>query len=76
MLAVKTAATVFLLALTTLCGVRAIPLSEFYPFGDTAGDTLIPTTDDGSSELITLNRVFPFYGIDHFVIVVSFHLIG
>ena len=59
-----------LLALSTLYNVKAIPLSDFYPFGTTAGDNEIPSTDDGASELITLNRVFPFYGTDHFVIVV------
>ncbi len=61
---------VLILLSLLLSGVSAIPLSDFYPFGASNGDMLIGRTDDGSSELITLNRVFPFYGTDHFVVVV------
>ena len=64
-----------LLALTSLSSVTAIPLDDFYPFGLAAGDTALLSTDDESSEPITLNREFPFYGRRQDVVVVS-HLKG
>lgn len=54
--------------------VSAIPLSQFYPFGTDTGDRTVGPTDDGSSEIISLKRVFPFYESDHFTIVVSSYL--
>ena len=60
-----------LLALTSLSSVTAIPLDDFYPFGLAAGDTALPRTDDESSDPITLNREFPFYGRRQDVVVVS-----
>ena len=60
-----------LLALTSLSSVTAIPLDDFYPFGLAVGDTALPSTDDGSSVLITLNREFPFYGRRQGIVVVS-----
>ena len=50
--------------------ISAIPLDQFYPYGVGAGDSFLAPTDDGSSGVITLRRVFPFYGGHHFVIVV------
>ena len=71
-ISVKVLATWLLLALTTLSSISAISLSDFYPFGTAAGDNEIPSTDDGSSELITLRHVFSFYESDNFVIVVRY----
>ena len=51
--------------------VSAIPLEDFYPFGFNAGGTVLNSTDDGSSGIVTLHRVFPFFGIDHLTVVVS-----
>lgn len=46
--------------------VFGIPLSEFYPFGEDAGDSLMDRTLDGSSPLIKLHySVFPFYGQEY-----------
>ena len=59
------------LIITWLCCVAAIPLDQFYPFGEGVGDTATPKEDDGSSPRITLNRLFPFYEKDHFIIWVS-----
>ena len=60
-----------LLVVTALSSVDCIPVGELYPFGADAGDNLVPRTDDGSSGEITLNRVYPFYGVDHFSLFVS-----
>ena len=60
-----------LLVVTALSSVGCIPLEDFYPFGADAGDSLIPRTDEGSSGEITLNRVYPFFGVDHFSLFVS-----
>ena len=61
----------FLLAVLTLQGVDAIPLDDFYDFGEDAGDTLLPTTDDLSSGSLTLSSAFPFCEMDHFQVFVS-----
>ena len=60
-----------LAVLLTCSSVSAIPLDQFYPFGVGAGDIVLPRTDDQPSGFFTLSRVFPFYGVDNFVIVVS-----
>ena len=49
----------------------AVPFAEFYPFGATAGDTVVPRTDDGSSPPITLPAPFMFFGNSFTVIHVS-----
>ena len=47
-------------------GTYGIPLDEFYPFGEDAGDSLLERTLDGSSSVIELvNSVFPFYGREY-----------
>ena len=61
----------FSLFVTCLCCVSAIPLDQFYRFGEDAGDTMTPKAADGTSPLITLSRAFYFYGKDYFIIVVS-----
>ena len=60
-----------LLVATALSSVDCIPLEELYPFGTAAGDNLVPRTDDGHSGEITLDRVYPFYGVNHFSLFVS-----
>ncbi len=62
---------VLILLLVTANLATAILLSDFYPFGLNSGDTLLAITDNGSSGIVTPRRFFPFYGIDHFTIVVS-----
>ena len=59
------------LLLLLLRGASGIPLSEFYPFGSSAGDTLLPENDDGSSPMITLSGSFPFFGSQHTDLYVS-----
>jgi hypothetical protein len=59
-----------LLTLTTLSSVKSIPLEDFYPFGADSGDSRLVSNDDDSSQVLPLSR-FPFYGEDHFSIVVS-----
>ena len=41
--------------------VWCIPLNEFYPFGSTENDNVLPRSDDGSSPEVSLSSVFPFY---------------
>ena len=53
----------------------SIPLADFYPFGLSAEDTLLPITDDGSSGIVTLRKIFPFYRRDHFTIVVCLDIL-
>ena len=47
------------LLLTT--SVIAIPLDQFYPFGEQSGDNLVGRTLDGSSSNITLPLPFTFF---------------
>ena len=35
---------------------------HFYPYGPGVGDTMLPTSDYGSSEVISLSTQFAFYG--------------
>ena len=62
----------FSLLIVCFYSISAVPLQQFYPFGSDQGDTALPANDDGSSPIITLNRIFPFFGIDQVTIVVSF----
>ena len=62
--AVKLVLLVEVLCLS-LTNVTGIPLASFYPYGSTAGDTLLPPSDDGSSPAINLNIPFPFFDTDH-----------
>ncbi|CAI8034409.1 Sushi, nidogen and EGF-like domain-containing protein 1 [Geodia barretti] len=43
-------------------GVRAISLSDFYPFGTEANDSVLPQGDDGSSSPISLSQRFTLFG--------------
>ena len=59
-----------LLMLCTPFGA-AIPLSSFYSYGSAVGDTLLPTSDDGSSSAIQLPAPFLFFGSAYTTIFVS-----
>nr|XP_022329841.1 sushi, nidogen and EGF-like domain-containing protein 1 [Crassostrea virginica] len=51
------------LAITVLLGYgMTYPLSQFYPFGATAGDSNLPANDDGSTSSIHISVPFPFFG--------------
>ena len=39
----------------------SIPLSDFYPFGESEGDSIVGSTLDGASDMIMLNQTFPFF---------------
>ncbi len=55
---------VILLSIAT--SVVAIPQSEFYSFGATAGDSPVPRGDDNSSPVVSLTILaFPYYGQFH-----------
>ena len=54
------------------CMVYAIPLDQFYPYGTSAGDDVLPRNDDGVSGAIPLgNSGFRYYGSIHSSIFVS-----
>ena len=50
---------------------KAIVLPNFYPFGVSDGDQLVPTNDDGSSGTISISIQFPFYDRNHNSLFVS-----
>ena len=50
---------------------NAIVLPNFYPFGVSEGDQLVPTNDDGSSGTIPISIQFPFYDRNHNSLFVS-----
>ena len=62
-----------LLMLCTPFGT-AIPRSSFYQYGSKAGDSLLPSSDDGSSNAIQLPMPFLFYGNSYTNIFVSLRL--
>ena len=49
----------------------AIPLEDFYPFGASTTDSNLTQSDDGSSDLIQLLDIFPFFGTGHTTVFVS-----
>ena len=51
--------------------VIGVPLMNFYPFGSTAGDTALPSNDDGSSAPITLSMPYPFFDENRAMVFVS-----
>lgn len=65
------ACCVVLLLLAIGQGTIGIPLADFYPFGSEAGDSSLPSNDDGSSGSITLSFTFPFFGTDYRMAYVS-----
>ena len=52
--------------------VYAIPLSQFYDFGGSVGDDVLPRSNDGASLAITLDITFNFFGSSQTSIFVSF----
>ena len=46
-------------------------LPNFYPFGQSEGDQLVPTNDDGSSGTIPISISFPFFERNHNSLFVS-----
>ena len=59
-----------LLVMCTPLGT-AIPLSSFYSYGSAAGDNRLPTTDDGSSTVVSLPSSFLFFGTSYTTLYVS-----
>lgn len=61
-----------LLSLDLLPGVvPAVPLEDFYPFGQAKGDTQTSAQDDGGSGLVEISVAFPFFGDRHTGLYVS-----
>ncbi|XP_031431396.1 sushi, nidogen and EGF-like domain-containing protein 1 isoform X2 [Clupea harengus] len=55
-----------LLSLELLGGARAaVPLEDFYPFGQDEGDTKTVSQDDGGTGLQEISVAFPFFGDRH-----------
>ncbi|CAH3144389.1 unnamed protein product [Pocillopora meandrina] len=54
-----------LFALSQLSILEALVLPNFYPFGQSEGDQLVPTNDDGSSGTIPISVPFPFFDRNH-----------
>ncbi|XP_056270868.1 sushi, nidogen and EGF-like domain-containing protein 1 isoform X4 [Pseudoliparis swirei] len=55
-----------LLSLDLLPGVEpAVPLEDFYPFGQDKGDSQTIAQDDGGSRLVEISVAFPFFGDKH-----------
>lgn len=59
----------FLIFLSTT--VTGYPLSKFYPFGATAGDSSLPANDDDSTSSIPVSVHIPFFGSSYSSIAVS-----
>lgn len=59
----------FLIILSTT--VTGYPLSKFYPFGATAGDSSLPANDDDSTSSIPVSEHIPFFGSSYSSIAVS-----
>ncbi|KAI5628308.1 sushi, nidogen and EGF-like domain-containing protein 1 isoform X1, partial [Silurus asotus] len=45
--------------------MSAVPLDDFYPFGQEQGDSQTNTQDDGGSGLVEISVAFPFFGDRH-----------
>ena len=48
-----------------------VPLSDFYPYGVSEGDTVLPPNDDGSSGEIQISILFPYFDKNHGSLYVS-----
>jgi hypothetical protein len=51
--------------------VGAIPLSQFYPYGTSAGDSVLPRSDDGASGAIPVIPGFKYFGTSYTNLYVS-----
>ncbi|CAF3543725.1 unnamed protein product, partial [Rotaria sp. Silwood2] len=56
---------VYLLFICKLSVIYSVPLSEFFPFGASASDTLFLPNDDSSTNALPLPHVFPYFNINH-----------
>ena len=45
--------------------IHCVPLTEFFPFGTTANDQILPPNDDGSTNALPLPRIFPYFNNNH-----------
>ena len=54
-----------LVLIGVVTSVSAVPLSEFFPFGSSANDTVFPPNDDGSTDALPLDVVFPYFDNNH-----------
>ena len=54
--------------------LEARKLNNFYPFGESEGDQVVPPNDDGSSGEVSISFPFPFFGQDHNSLFVSIDL--
>ena len=54
--------------------VNAIPLDDFYDFGESVGDSVLPKNDDDASPAITINSNFNFFGSSQTSIFVSYSM--
>ena len=54
--------------------LEARKLKNFYPFGESEGDQVVPPNDDGSSGEVSISFPFPFFGQDHNSLFVSIDL--
>lgn len=63
------------LLLIFACGeigvLNAVVLPNFYPFGTSEGDNVVPRNDDGSSGKLSVSTSFPFFGQNHNSLFVS-----
>ncbi|KAJ7365960.1 hypothetical protein OS493_002698 [Desmophyllum pertusum] len=56
---------VFVALLVHINSCLTVPLSEFYPYGVSEGDTALPPNDDGSSGVIPISIQFPYFDRNH-----------
>ena len=54
--------SLFLVASAVSPATGTVP-KHFYPFGDAAGDTMLPPAGMSYSDTIQFSRPFPYYGI-------------
>ena len=48
-----------------------VPLSDFYPYGVSEGDAVLPPNDDGNSGEIQISILFPYFDKNHGSLYVS-----
>ncbi|XP_060075248.1 sushi domain-containing protein 2-like [Ylistrum balloti] len=56
---------IIVLLLSVTRNAHSIPIEEFYPFGESNGDSDFPKNDDGSSPAVTISTLFPFFNNQH-----------
>lgn len=66
--------TIFVVALSAIMqstSVTGYQLSQFYPFGSAAGDSILPQNDDQYTSSINISVPFPFFGSTYNSVYVS-----